>query len=140
MHIGERIRTLRQEKNLLQRELAEKVGISESALRNYELVNRNPSEDKIQKIAEALGVSHNALTVNDFSDNNAIMHTLFVLESKHGLNISKYDDIPYMFFDDTNSPDLLQKLRQWQIVHNKYMSGEITSQEYSDWKLSFNED
>lgn len=46
MKIGEKIRNERIHRNLSQKQLSEKVGISEPIIRNYELGNRNPHQNK----------------------------------------------------------------------------------------------
>ena len=54
--VGKRIRTLRQEKGLLQEELARKAGLSPSALSNFEQGRRRTSLECVRKISKALGV------------------------------------------------------------------------------------
>ncbi len=55
--IGQRILNLRKELNLSQKELAEKVGITEASLSRYENNLREPKAEIITKISEALGCS-----------------------------------------------------------------------------------
>lgn len=54
--IGERIKKLRKEKGLTQKELAEMTGISLSAIEKYERGKLNPSLGKIESIANALEI------------------------------------------------------------------------------------
>lgn len=54
--IGENIRKIRIDKNLTQKELAEKSGISLSALNKYERGDRLPKIDALQKLSEALNI------------------------------------------------------------------------------------
>ena len=54
--VGQRIRTLRQKKGMLQEELARKAGLSPSALSNFEQGRRRTSLDWLRKISKALGV------------------------------------------------------------------------------------
>ena len=49
--MGRSIRTLRERRNLTQKELAELSGLSESSLRSYELGARYPKIDSITKIS-----------------------------------------------------------------------------------------
>ena len=56
MTIGERIKEIRQEKNMTQKELGEKCGLADSAIRRYELGKANPKKETIQKIANALNI------------------------------------------------------------------------------------
>lgn len=54
MTVGDKIRKYRLEQGYTQKELAIKAGLSESAVRNYELGNRTASQDQLEKIANAL--------------------------------------------------------------------------------------
>ena len=54
---GSRIRELRTRRGLLQRELAEMAGVTESAVRNYELGLRTPRPQHLEALARALGVA-----------------------------------------------------------------------------------
>lgn len=53
----ERLRNLRGEKGLLQRELAAKLNLSRVAITHYEQGKRFPEWDTLQKIADLFGVS-----------------------------------------------------------------------------------
>ena len=61
MTLGENIRRIRKERGLTMRQLGEKVGVSESYMRAYEVGERHPKQDKIEKIAIALHVEIKAL-------------------------------------------------------------------------------
>lgn len=56
MDLGARIRALRTEKKLSQKQLAEKAGISNTYLSDIEIGRTNPSLKTLLKIAEALSV------------------------------------------------------------------------------------
>lgn len=56
MTVGERIKKIRLEKGMTQKELAEKCGIDSANLRKYEAGKQNPKFGTIEKIAEALNV------------------------------------------------------------------------------------
>ena len=53
----ERLRKLREEKGLLQRELAEKLNLSRVAITHYEQGKRFPEWDTLQKMADLFNVS-----------------------------------------------------------------------------------
>ena len=53
MNIGERIRKIRIEKGMTQKEIAEKCGINDANIRKYESGRQNPKIDTIEKIAKA---------------------------------------------------------------------------------------
>jgi transcriptional regulator with XRE-family HTH domain len=54
---GARVRELRQEKNMLQSELADKAGIRESFVSNIETGRKEPCLEVIGMLAKGLGVS-----------------------------------------------------------------------------------
>lgn len=54
--VGERIRTIRKKKGMTQSELGSKCGLSDSAIRRYELGGANPKIETIEKIAAGLDV------------------------------------------------------------------------------------
>lgn len=56
MKIGEMIRLARREQNLTQKDLAEKAGVAEISIRNYENGKRQPKIEQLEKISDALGV------------------------------------------------------------------------------------
>ncbi|WP_294230012.1 helix-turn-helix transcriptional regulator [uncultured Chryseobacterium sp.] len=64
MTIAERIRLYRQQKGLSQTELAEKSQVNNKSLSSYELGSSIPPADALKNIADALGVSSDAL-LND---------------------------------------------------------------------------
>ncbi|MGR3789461.1 helix-turn-helix domain-containing protein [Flavobacterium sp. TN-1] len=65
MTIAERIRLYRQQKNLSQAELAEKSQVNNKSLSRYELGSSIPPADALKNIADALGVSTDALLNDD---------------------------------------------------------------------------
>jgi len=67
MTISERIRLIRQQKNISQNELAKTAGINVKSLSRYELGSSIPPANALKAIADALGVSADAL----LSDENS---------------------------------------------------------------------
>lgn len=65
VQIGTRIKELRLKRGLKQKELADKVQIPYSTFANYENNKREPNQEQIEKIADALGVtSYNLLGIS----------------------------------------------------------------------------
>ncbi len=60
--IGKRIKTLREDKNIPQQDLAAKCNIEKSNLSRLEAGNTNPTIYTLYKIAENIGVSVSELT------------------------------------------------------------------------------
>ena len=59
--IGNRIKKYRAMANISQRELADRIGMSQQQLSQYELGVRHPKPETVNRIANALGVSYDAL-------------------------------------------------------------------------------
>src|SRR5215207_11626140 len=57
LNIGERLRALREERNISMRALAAKSGLSANALSMIERGKASPSVSTLYKLAEALGIS-----------------------------------------------------------------------------------
>ena len=57
IYVGDLLRTARKSKGLTQKEMGERVGITESAYSRYESGKQNLTLDTLQKVAEAMGVS-----------------------------------------------------------------------------------
>lgn len=64
MQVGDRIVMLRESENLTQQELAQKLGISRSALSHYEKNRRAPDYETLVKIAKYFHVTTDYLLAN----------------------------------------------------------------------------
>lgn len=89
--IGERIRYYRKRSNMTQKALAEACGITEPAIRNYELGNRIPSFETLDDIANALHVNYYALAEPNPAAYAGVMQCFFRLEYAHGLKPIEID-------------------------------------------------
>ncbi len=65
MTIAERIRLYRQQKGFSQAELAERSAVNNKSLSRYELGSSIPPADALKNIADALGISSDALLNDD---------------------------------------------------------------------------
>jgi DNA-binding XRE family transcriptional regulator len=65
LQIGSKIRELRKSKNLTQKELGNKVGLSEQAISQYERDERQPNIEILSKIAASLGTNIDKLIANN---------------------------------------------------------------------------
>ena len=83
--VGERIRYYRKRAGMTQKQLAEACGITEPAIRNYELDNRIPSYDTLDDIADALHVNYYTLADPNLGALAGVMHCFFRIEYVHGL-------------------------------------------------------
>lgn len=71
--IGEKIREIRKNSNLTQKDLAKLSGIAEITIRKYENNERNPKKEQIEKIAKALKVTPFEIMGYDYWDKSKDM-------------------------------------------------------------------
>lgn len=141
MTVGEKIRYFRTIQKLSQKELAQMSGMSEPALRNYELGNRKPSEKNLKRIAEALGVNVYAISAPCLDTSAGVMQILFELEDNYGLTVKNIDgEICLVLQREKSSKELGEGMRLWNIEMNKLKNNEITHEEYDMWRHSFMKD
>jgi hypothetical protein len=72
MGIGKRIREAREHLNMTQSELAQKVGVTTSAITNYETGVSHPKEPVLYRLFEALGCDANYLFQDAIKSSRAI--------------------------------------------------------------------
>lgn len=81
MTIGERIKKLRKEQNMTQKELSEKVGISTSNITKYEIGQLEPNLEIITKLSKVFNVPVSALIIDDFNNSYASVDLLDKFET-----------------------------------------------------------
>ena len=134
MTSGQKIKELRQARNLSQKDLGIMSGLSEPAIRNYELGNRAPSPQQLKKIAAALNVSVYAISDPDIGNCDGVLHTLFQLEKMYGLSITRFDGIICLKLDgSTKNGALTEMLPLWCEKKEQLSRAEITQEEYDSW-------
>lgn len=134
--LGRKILELRQRRHLTQRQLAEAAGLSESALRSYELGDRNPKERHLERIAQALGVRPEAFVNREAMTNLQAIHLLFSMEEQFGIVPTDGGASGYTL--DANNPAIKKALRDWSKKRAELESGEMTREKYEDWKDTYN--
>lgn len=145
MAIGERIRFIRNLRGMTQKWLGIRAGFPEKTadirMAQYESGTRVPKEDLTEKIAAALDVSPAALNVPDIESYVGIMHTLFALEDLYGLKIDEVDGEPVIRLNK-NSQEYLKMVEMflaWQKQAQMWRDGEITKEEYDQWRYKYPE-
>ena len=139
--VGERIRYYRKRAGMTQKQLAEACGITEPAIRNYELDNRIPSYDTLDDIADALHVNYYTLADPNLGALAGVMHCFFRIEYVHGLRPVEIDGKPALILDASyNHIDtrvLQPLLDRWLDARKKLDSGDWTLEQYEDWQVTF---
>lgn len=141
MTIGQKIKKYREAKNLTQKQVALRAGMSEPAIRNYELGNRTPSAKQIEKIALSLDVSPFAISNPDLESYVGVMHALFYLEENYGVTPGEIDGEICLRFKDkfsTISSNVEKWLREYKTVQNASEDDlEKAKAYYEEWKNSY---
>lgn len=90
--VGEAIRNLREQFNLKQKELGDKINVSAKSVSNYETGLREPSIEVLTKLSEFFGVSLDYL-VNGTREINTAQGTLKVKFKSGKASMIKNEDI-----------------------------------------------
>ena len=96
MAIGERIHFFRTMRGMTQKYLGMALGFPEKSadvrLAQYENGSRTPKADVTAALAKVLDISPKALDVPDIDSYTGLMHTLFTLEDRYGLEVCQCED------------------------------------------------
>lgn len=127
--LGKSIREIRLRRGLTQREVSEAIGgISESALRSYELGERRPKQNTLERIAETLDVAPACFDTYGIERYDELVHALFLLEDRFGIEPCADGSIR---FTDEAIQSCVCTWRDWKEFLEK---GKITREEYEDKK------
>ena len=139
MEVGKKIKRFRTAFGFSQKELAQRAGMSEPAIRNYELGNRTPSEKQLKKIADALGISIFAISDPNLESYEGVLHALFYLEDEYGIVPKEIDGQVHLSVENKNAASraVSKMLSSWSSESEKLKSGEITKEEYDMWRYSY---
>lgn len=97
--LGKSIRRIRMRRNMTQRELANAAGLGESAFRSYELGERSPKQNTLERIAKALDVAPACFDTYGIEHYDELMHALFL--SEEAFSIKPCADGSIRFTDET---------------------------------------
>ena len=146
MAIGERIHFFRIMRGMTQKYLGMALGFPEKSadvrLAQYEIGTRTPKADVTEALAQVLDVSPKALDVPDIDSYIGLMHTLFTLEDRYGLEVCESDGEAHLRVNIRKGRDaeqLSQMLEAWQEQAAKLASGEISREEYDRWRYHYPE-
>ena len=145
--VGYLIRNFRIASDMTQKELADKCGLNESTIRNYELGNRYPDAATLLNIANNLNISFYALSDPDVANIFSALHVLFDIEWAYGLRPTmKYGELTLKFEERLSSTgprpqEYLDNFRKmveyWARLRDRLEDGEITESEYYLKEIKF---
>lgn len=140
MTVSNSIKTFRKASGFTQKQLAEKVGLSEQAIRMYELGKREPSNDVLKRIGEALDVAPESLRGVKVESAREALELLFALDEKYGLT-PHIDENGISLVLDMRKTAASQKfvyaIQAWDAKEKELTGGAITQEEFDSWKASF---
>jgi transcriptional regulator with XRE-family HTH domain len=82
---GSKLREEREKKDISLRELAKKIGVSGAFLSDIELGRRFPSQDKIELLANEIGIPVGELSQYDFRDEADIIRKMMFADPNAGM-------------------------------------------------------
>ncbi|WP_288169035.1 helix-turn-helix domain-containing protein [uncultured Slackia sp.] len=133
-----RSRISEKKRQLTQKRLAAFSGISESALRSYELGDRKPKKEVLERIAMALRVRPECLSAPEFGSSMEFFYAMLENDELYGYTIIEINGRPAitgglmtvgMTFDGF--------LGDWNKMKKKLDAKEITREEYEGWKQTY---
>ena len=130
---GKKLKQIRLFRKLTQKELAIMSGLTDAAIRNYELGNRSPNKEQLRKIADALNCDISALIDHEPNSIFEIMHIIFDYEKEMNFRPLAGNGKPTALL--SHNPHFDDFLVEWDEMRKKHYNGEITDEEFKDWKL-----
>ena len=106
----------------------------------YESGSRTPKADLVEQLADALDVSTEALNVPNIDSYTGLMHTLFALEDLYGFKIDRLDGEICIRINRQNGSTFAKMtglLEPWEEMAQKYRNGEISREEYDQWRYRY---
>lgn len=111
--VGRRIRTIRQEAEMSQGELGEKVGLNANRIQQYENGIRKPKFPLLKKLATALNVNVLALMDPNMDAYVNAMHLLFQMEEELDAKLILKDGCYYLMFGNGKTGGINDYLQNW---------------------------
>ncbi len=144
MAIGERIRFIRNLRGMTQKWLGQAVGFPQKTadirMAQYESGTRTPKEDLVNTLAGVLEVSPQTLSVPDIDSYLGLIHTLFAVEDLYGMKVEQNENEVHLVFDakkQTTDESVYRMLSAWAEQANKFKNGEITKEQYDEWRYNY---
>lgn len=147
MAVGDRIKRIRNLRGLTLKELGTAVGFDDKSadvrIAQYESGTRTPKEDILQKIANVLDVNYRALYEPSLYAAEDVMYTLFELDEHYAMQVHDVvDDSDPQFPSKRKAVSFGRKLlddflEEWQLRKQELANGEITKEEYTEWKINW---
>lgn len=135
--VGDNIRRYRKAQGLSVARLAERVGVTEGAIRHYESGIRTPGGEQLEKIARALDASPKMLEDHGIESARDLVGALLQLEDEFGLVPNESGNGLAIDPEAEKAPKADVAIKAWAAMRRQLDAGEITQEEYDAWKRKF---
>lgn len=136
--LAKKLKKLRDELHLTQKEVADRARITESAYRAYELGDRNPKPEILDRVAKALGVMPEYLSAPMFRNRREFAYAILENEDAFGYTVRDIDGVPAIVKGYGPAMDFfVEFVRDWEQMREKLDNHEITKEEYEGWKRAW---
>lgn len=136
--LAKKLKKLRDELHLIQKETADKARITESAYRAYELGDRNPKPEILDRIAKALEVRPEYLSAPTFRNRREFAYAILENEDIFGYTVREIDGVPAIVKGYGSAMDLFADfVRDWEAMRKRFDNHEITQEEYVERKRTW---
>jgi len=138
MAVGDRIKRVRNLRNMTQKELGLAIGFDDNSadvrIAQYESGTRTPKEDMLKKIANILDVNFRSLYEPTLYATEDVIYSLFELDEHYKIALAEQSEAVSVSFD---SKLLNSFMREWLLRKQELKDGIITKDEYMEWKLNW---
>lgn len=118
---------------MTQAEVAKRLGVSESSIRLYELGKRQPNDEIIGRIAEAVGVDLQAFVEIEVGSVRDALEVLFRLEDACGVT-PRPDGTLDVDRTAKHAPKIAVAIEKWAEMKRRLDEGEIDEADYEAWR------
>lgn len=144
MSFGQRLKRIRNHRDLTMKQLGTKINIPERQadvrISQYESDHKTPRKDIIEKLANILDVNEFALDTPDLTTNYGAIFTMFEYYYTYGLHPVKIDGKIYLELDkNIADSSFIKDLNEWYDTYESFQSGDITKEQFIDWMLKYPE-
>ena len=135
MSQGARLKFIRENKGIKLNDIAEYLGYSSNkSIREWENNTKSPDATNLKRLAEAYGVSIDAIKKYDFIDPiDEIYYQMWYEEQYPYYQFQ----LPDRFAGSAYNLNVQNGINEWLKMREKRENYEITDQEYLEWKLNF---
>lgn len=135
MSQGARLKFIRENKGIKLNDIAEYLGYSSNkSIREWENNTKSPDATNLKRLAEAYGVSIDAIKKYDFIDPiDEIYYQMWYEEQYPYYQFQ----LPDRFAGSAYNLNVQNGINEWLKMREKRENYKITDQEYLEWKLNF---